>query len=129
MGCTKTQTALEAQQKRKMDDKPTKEEVEELIVLCEALKDDDKRDDEPELEEICKELAKMLEKGPKPTESSKRRGPKPPKTDEEGNTLPPPSKDDMPTKEEVEELIVLCEALKDDDKRDDEPELEEVCRE
>ena len=42
---------------------PTKEEVEELIALCEALADDEKRDDdfdEDDLEEVCRELAKML---------------------------------------------------------------------
>ena len=42
---------------------PTKEEVEELIALCEAFADDEKRDDdfdEDDLEEVCRELAKML---------------------------------------------------------------------
>ena len=45
------------------DDMPTKEEVEELIALCETLADDEKRDDdfdEDDLEEVCRELAKML---------------------------------------------------------------------
>ena len=45
------------------DDMPTKEEVEELIAFCEALADDEKRDDdfdEDDLEEVCRELAKML---------------------------------------------------------------------
>ena len=42
---------------------PTKEEVEEMIALCEALKDDKKRDDDlddADLEDVCRELAKML---------------------------------------------------------------------
>ena len=41
-------------------DKPklSKEELEELIAECEALKNGDKRDDDPSLEEVCMALAK-----------------------------------------------------------------------
>ena len=39
----------------------TEEEFDALIEACEALADDEeKRQDEPELEEVCRELAKML---------------------------------------------------------------------